>query len=126
MKKASKHKMTKMTIYDFKRYIDSRNVKRIIYSTENQDDFNAWSYDIMPCIKFELQFENISISYNPPLQHIYLGLLPHNKHSNLVINCIEYIQIEYNMLGDIVHIYTSGDKWKGGEGRRYTIVIQYE
>lgn len=115
---------SRMTIADFKRYVESRNVKRVIYSTDNQNYYNPECYNPSTPIKYELQFCGIVISDAPSMNYVYLGLLPHSNHSNMMIDRIRYVRIEYSILGDVVHLYCGSGK--KGNTYRYTILIQYE
>ncbi|MDO5125516.1 MAG: hypothetical protein Q4D35_03965 [Ruminococcus sp.] len=115
---------SRMTVADFKRYIESRNIKRVIYSTDNQNYYNPECYNPSIPIKYELQFCGIVISDAPSMNYIYLGLLPQSNHSNMMIDRIRYVRIEYNILGDVVHLYCGSGK--KGDTYRYTILIQYE
>ena len=101
---------SRITVADFKRYIDSRDVKRVIYSTENQDYYNPECYNPFTPIKYELQFDGIVVSAAPSMHYVYLGLLPHSKHSNMMINRIRYVRIEYSILGDVIHLYCGSGK----------------
>ena len=114
----------RITVADFKRYIESRNVKRVTYSTENQDYYNPECCDPFTPTKYELRFEGIFVSAAPYMHYVYLGLLPHSNHSNMMINRIRYVCIEYSILGDVVHLYCGSGK--KGDTYRYTILIQYE
>ena len=55
---------SRITVADFKRYIDSRDVKRVIYSTENQGYCNPECYDPFTPIKYELQFDGNQAQQN--------------------------------------------------------------
>lgn len=121
--KTAEHKSStqesRITVADFKRYIDSRDVKRVIYSTENQDYYNPFTP-----IKYELQFDGIVVSAAPSMHYVYLGQLPHGKHSNMMINRIRYVRIEYSIFGDVVHLYCGSGK--RGDTYKCTILVQYE
>lgn len=89
---------SRITVADFKRYIESRNVKLVIYSTENQNYYNPECYNPSTPIKYELQFGGIVVSAAPYMHYVYLGLLPHNNNSNMMIDRIRYVRIEYSLL----------------------------
>lgn len=115
---------SRMSLPDFKRYIESRTVKRVVYSTENQNYYNPECYNPFMSLKYELQFGGIVVSAAPCMNYVYLGLLPHTNNSNMMINRVRYVRMEYSILGDIVHLYCGSGK--KGDTYRYTILIQYE
>lgn len=117
---------SKLTLYDFKKYLESRFVKRVIYSSENQSYYNPECYSPEYPLKFELQFDGILVSTAPYMECVYLGLLPHNNNSNMIINYVRYVRIEYSILGDVVHLYCSTDRKGKGKTQRFTLLIQYE